>query len=93
MVSTLEVVNVYTLQISGQSHVESLNISTRVMNDIPLHLEDLKKNQRVIIYGSNLGTVSKRNEMKTEHLAGSCEHKRRYFFVSLANQASQVSKV
>ena len=92
MVSTLEVVNVYTLQISGQSRVESLNISTRVMNDIPLHLEDLK-NQRVIIDGSNLGTVSKRNEMKTEHLAASCEHKRRYFFVSLANQASQDSKV
>ena len=27
------------------------------------------------------GTVSKRSEMKTERLAASCEHKRRYFFV------------
>ena len=29
--------------------------------------------------------------MKTERLAASCEHKRRYLFVPFANQASQVS--
>jgi hypothetical protein len=27
---------------------------------------------------NNLSTLSKRSEMKTERLAGSCEHKRRY---------------
>jgi hypothetical protein len=30
-------------------------------------------------------------EMKTERLTASCQHKRRYFFVQLANQACQVS--
>jgi hypothetical protein len=30
--------------------------------------------------------------MKTERLAASCQHKRRYFFVPLANQTSQVFK-
>ena len=32
------------------------------------------------------------SEMKTERFAVSCEHKRCYLFVPLANQASQVSK-
>ena len=30
--------------------------------------------------------------MKMERLTASCQHKRRYFFVPLVNQASQVSK-
>ena len=41
---------------------------------------------------NNFGAVSKRREMKTERLAASCQHKRRYFFVPLANQASQASQ-
>jgi hypothetical protein len=41
---------------------------------------------------NNLSTVSTRSEMKTERFAASCEHKRRYLFVPLANQASRVSK-
>ena len=32
---------------------------------------------------NNLSTVSKRNEMKTERLLASCQHKRRYFFVPI----------
>ena len=31
--------------------------------------------------------------MKTERVAASCQHKRRYFFVPLANQASQGLKI
>jgi hypothetical protein len=33
----------------------------------------------------NLNRVSKRSEKKTERVAASCQHKRRYFFVPLAN--------